>query len=59
MKVAEADVEGILVIGQFENQDHIQKLLLQRNQKRAEFSRVKEQFRPGYQTYDTNKTGPR
>ena len=55
IKVEEADVEGILVIGQFGNQDHIQKLLLQRNQKRAEFSRVKEQFRPGYQTYDTIK----
>jgi len=55
MKVAEADVEGIVAIGQFGNQDQIQKLLLQRNQKRAEFSRVKEQFRPGYQTYDTIK----
>jgi len=55
MKVAEADVEGIVAIGQFGNQDQIQKLLLQRNQKRAEFSRVKNQFRPGYQTYDTIK----
>ena len=55
MKVAEAEAEGIVAIGQFGNQDQIQKLLLQRNQKRAEFSRVKEQFRPGYQTYDTIK----
>ena len=55
VKVEEADVEGILVIGQFGNQDHIQKLLLQRNQKHAEFSRVKEQFRPGDQTYDAIK----
>jgi capsular exopolysaccharide synthesis family protein len=55
MKVKEADEEGILAIGQFGNQDHIQKLLLQRNQKRAEFSRVKEHFRPGYQTYDATK----
>ncbi|MCG8598726.1 MAG: polysaccharide biosynthesis tyrosine autokinase [Verrucomicrobiales bacterium] len=54
-RIADGDAEEILAIGQFGMQDHIQKLLLQRNQKRAEFSRVKEQYRPGHQTYEATK----
>ena len=39
-RVPKEEIERVLEIGQIGTQDHIQKLLLQRNQKRAEFSRV-------------------
>lgn len=53
--VPEDDIESILEIGQLGSQDHVQKLLLARNQKRAEFNKVEGQFRPGHPTYEATK----
>lgn len=50
-QIPEGEVERILEIGEYGSQDHIQKLLLARNQKRAEFQRVQKQFRPTHETY--------
>lgn len=46
-----AEIERVFEIGDFGSQDHVQKLILARNQKRAEFSRIKDQFEPGHPTY--------
>jgi capsular exopolysaccharide synthesis family protein len=54
-RVPKEEIERVLEIGQIGTQDHIQKLLLQRNQKRAEFSRVEIQYKPGHKTYDDTK----
>ena len=45
------DIERVLEIGGHGQQEHIQKILLARNQKRAEFARIKTQFQPTHQTY--------
>lgn len=45
------EIERVFEIGGFGSQEHVQKLILARNQKRAEFSRIKEQFAPTHQTY--------
>jgi len=45
------DPERILEIGDFVKQEHIGKLLLARNQKKAEFNKIKRQFKPQHQTY--------
>ncbi len=49
--IPESEIERIFEIGQYGNQDHVQKLILARNQKRAEFARIKEQFGPSHNTY--------
>jgi capsular exopolysaccharide synthesis family protein len=49
--IPKEDIERVFEIGDFGTQDHVQKLILARNQKRAEFSRIKEQFAPTHQTY--------
>lgn len=49
--IPKEEIERVFEIGDYGHQDHIQKLLLARNQKRAEFVRIKEQFSPGHQTY--------
>lgn len=46
-------IERVFEIGSHGGQDHIQKIILARNQKRAEFSRIKEQFEPTHQTYQS------
>lgn len=45
------EIERVLEIGSHGGQDHIQKILLARNQKRAEFVRIKTQFEPTHPTY--------
>lgn len=49
--IPKEDIERVFEIGEFGSQEHVQKLILARNQKRAEFSRIKEQFTPTHQTY--------
>lgn len=49
--IPKEDIERVFEIGEFGSQEHVQKLILARNQKRAEFSRIKEQFAPTHQTY--------
>lgn len=49
--IPKEDIERVFEIGDYGHQDHIQKLLLARNQKRAEFVRIKEQYLPTHQTY--------
>jgi polysaccharide biosynthesis transport protein len=54
------DIERVLEIGGLGGQDHIQKILLARNQKRAEFSRIKDQYaasHPTYQAYEGDLKG--
>jgi len=48
-----AEIERVFEIGDFGSQDHVQKLILSRNQKRAEFSRIKDQFEPSHPTYQS------
>ena len=43
--------EQILEIGDYVKQEHIGKLLLARNQKKAEFNRIQRQFTPLHPTY--------
>lgn len=45
------DLERVLEIGEYEKQEHIQRLLLARNEKRAEFYRIQKQFQPTHPTY--------
>lgn len=49
--IPKEEIERVLEIGSHGGQDHIQKILLVRNQKRAEFSRIKAQFEPTHPTY--------
>jgi len=49
--VPEGEPERILEIGEYRNQDHIQKLLLARNQKAAEFFRAQQEYTPGNSIY--------
>lgn len=54
------EIERVLEVGNFDKQDHIQKLLLARNQKRAEFSKIKQQYQPShprYQDYEAELEG--
>lgn len=46
-------LERVFEIGEYGSADHIQKLILARNQKRAEFVRIREQFQPGHTTYQS------
>lgn len=53
-------IERVFEIGEFGTQDHIQKLLLARNQKRAEFVRIKDQYattHPTFQAYEADLRG--
>lgn len=50
------DIEGVLGIGSYGAQDHIQKILLKRNEKRAEFASMKTQFEPSHPKYQQCKT---
>ncbi|MEC5129266.1 polysaccharide biosynthesis tyrosine autokinase [Verrucomicrobiales bacterium BCK34] len=52
----EDDIEGVLGIGTYGSQDHIQKFILARNQKRAEFASIKTQYEPGHPKYQQCKT---
>jgi len=52
---SEVDVERILDIGSEGNQDSIQKLLLARDEKKAQFFRIKQQWEPGHPTYEEYK----
>ena len=45
------DPERILEIGDYLDLEHINKLLLARNQKRAEFVKISRQYEPTHQTY--------
>ncbi|NNE93045.1 MAG: hypothetical protein HKN23_15475 [Verrucomicrobiales bacterium] len=47
----EEDPERVFEIGHYVEQEHIAKLLLFRNQKRAEFAKVRRQFTPSHPTY--------
>lgn len=47
------DIERVFEIGEYGSQEHVQKLILSRNQKRAEFVRIKEQFQPNHPTYQS------
>lgn len=49
--IPKADIELVFEIGEYGSQEHVQKLILSRNQKRAEFVRIKEQFTPTHPTY--------
>ncbi len=49
--IPEGDIERVFDIGAYGSQEHVQKLLLARNQKRAEFVRIKSQFEPAHPTY--------
>lgn len=51
--IPKEEIERVLEIGGHGQQDHIQKILLARNQKRAEFVRIKTQFEPGHPTYQS------
>lgn len=46
------EIEEVFEIGGLGSQDHIQKLLLARNLKRAEFAKIKSQYQPGHPTYN-------
>ncbi|NLT70039.1 MAG: polysaccharide biosynthesis tyrosine autokinase [Verrucomicrobiaceae bacterium] len=45
------EIERVLEIGSHGGQEHIQKILLARSQKRAEFVRIQTQFEPTHPTY--------
>lgn len=45
------EIERVFEIGEYGSQEHVQKLILSRNQKRAEFVRIKDQFQPNHPTY--------
>ncbi len=49
--IPKGEIERVFEIGEFGTQEHVQKLILARNQKRAEFVRIKDQFSPTHQTY--------
>ncbi len=49
--IPKEEIERVFEIGDHGSQDHVQKLLLARNQKRAEFVRIKEQHTPAHPTY--------
>ncbi|MEM7699292.1 MAG: polysaccharide biosynthesis tyrosine autokinase, partial [Verrucomicrobiota bacterium] len=51
IEIPDEQIERVLEIGQFSQQESLQKLLLARNQQRAAFVKIKEQFRPGHPTY--------
>lgn len=51
-QIPKEDIERVFEIGGHGSQDHIQKLLLARNLKRAEFAKIKSQYQPGHQTYN-------
>lgn len=50
-RVPKDEIEKVLAIGANGSQDHIQKILLERNSKRAEFAKIKSQFRPAHPAY--------
>lgn len=45
------EIERVLQVGSIDKQDHIQKLLLARNQKRAEFVKIEQQYQPTHSRY--------
>ncbi len=45
------EIERVLEFGDHGSQDHVQKIILARNQKRAELVRIKDQFQPTHPTY--------
>ncbi|MEM9016901.1 MAG: polysaccharide biosynthesis tyrosine autokinase, partial [Verrucomicrobiota bacterium] len=47
------EIERVLEIGGYGAQEHVQKLILARNQKRAEFRKIQTQFKPSHQTYQS------
>ncbi|HRQ88628.1 MAG TPA: polysaccharide biosynthesis tyrosine autokinase [Bacteroidia bacterium] len=49
--IPKGDIERVFDIADYGTRDHVQKLLLARNQKRAEFARIKGQFQPSHPTY--------
>ncbi|MEM6279533.1 MAG: polysaccharide biosynthesis tyrosine autokinase [Verrucomicrobiota bacterium] len=49
--IPKEDIERVFEIGAHGTQEHIQKLLLARNLKRAEFGKIKVQYQPTHQTY--------
>ncbi|MEX2580954.1 MAG: Wzz/FepE/Etk N-terminal domain-containing protein [Verrucomicrobiales bacterium] len=53
--IPEDEIARVLEVGDYDKQDHIQKLLLARNQKRAEFGKIKQQFQPVHNTYQAYK----
>jgi len=50
-------LERVLEIGEYEKQEHIQKLLLARSEKRAEFYRIQKQFQPTHPTHQASEAG--
>ncbi len=50
-EIPDSEIERVLEIGNYGSQDHVQKMILARNQKRAEFVRIKEQHTPAHPTY--------
>ncbi|MEM7600592.1 MAG: polysaccharide biosynthesis tyrosine autokinase, partial [Verrucomicrobiota bacterium] len=49
--IPKVDIERVFEIGGHGSQDHIQKLLLARNLKRAEFAKIKGQYQPSHPIY--------
>lgn len=54
--LAPDDIEGVLGIGTFGTQDHIQKSILARNLKRGEFVSIKTLFEPAHPKYQQCRT---
>jgi len=58
--IPDEEIERVFEIGSYGNADHIQKLLLARNQKRAEFVKIRKQYgpeHPTYQSYESDLEG--
>lgn len=51
--IPEEDIEKVFEIDGQGEQEHIQKILLARNQKRAEFVKIKSQYEPVHPTYQS------
>ncbi len=51
--IKDQDIESVFDIGSYGGQKHIQDLLHSRNTARAEFVRIKKQFKPVHTTYQT------
>lgn len=55
LEIPEDEIERVLEVGKFDTQEHIQKLLLSRNQKRAEFVKIEQQYQPSHPRYQDYK----
>lgn len=52
-EIPENEIERVFEIGSYGSQEHVQKLLLARNEKKAALVRISQQFKPGHQTYES------